>query len=251
MSRTDAESRPTAEDASEPSERSPFSFAWMLSLGVIVVVLLAAVTTIVVVRGGRSSTDPPPNAEAPSEPVRTSPSASVEAPYVPCGPVDQAQGGPLTAAPPADWDLVDTLALPTTAGGPATLTGNLATCYSPDSVGALTAAVQIYLRANVTGGELVRERQTTADSQWQSVEAQQQWEANPPQKPWLQLRAFRTGAIAANRVDVDLQLKTSTGEVTPVIHLELEWTGTDWVLGRSTRPPSQDDSAGLILWEGV
>lgn len=250
MTRTDTHSRPSTEEARQESERSPISLAWMLSLGVIVVALLGAITVIVVVRNGSPSTAPPPGPE-PTMPASTQPSASAEAPFAPCAPVAQAQGGPITEAPVTTWDLVDTLAVPTTAGGPGRLEGNLATCYSPDSLGALTAAAQIYLRANVTGGEIVRERQTTPDSQWQTESARLQWEENPPQKPWLQLRGFRTGTIDNNRVDVDLQLKSATGEVTPVFHLVLIWTGTDWVLGASTMTPTQEDTAGLIVWEGV
>lgn len=250
MSRTDAESRPTAEDASEPSERSPFSFAWMLSLGVIVVVLLAAATIIVVVRTGGAGVDPPPVVELTTAPVSTPPSASAEAPFVPCAPVDQAKGNPLVEAPDAQWDLVDTLALPTTAGGPGKVEGNLATCYSPDTLGALTAAVQIYLRANVTGGETVREQQTTPDSQLRSDEALREWETNPRTKPWPQLRAFQIGTIENNRVDTALQLKSADGQVTPIFRFEMVWSGTDWLLGAAYDQSSYDD-AGMILWEGV
>lgn len=248
MSRTDTDPRST-QDSEEETERAPINLAWVLSLGVIVLALLGAITVIVVVRGNNTATAPQQPVPAPGSPSVV-PSASAGAPFAPCAPVDQAQGGPITEAPVTTWDLVDTLAVPTTAGGPGKVEGSLATCYSPDTLGALTAAAQIYLRANVTGGDTVREQQTTPDSQWQTAAARQQWEANPPQKPWLQLRGFSTGAIENNRVNIDLQLKSSTGELTPVIHLIAIWTGTDWVLGASSSPPSQDASA-LILWEGV
>lgn len=250
MTRTDTHSRPATDQPGDDTERSPINPAWMISLGVIVLALLGAITVIVLVRSGDSSTPPQPQT-GPTTQASTQPSTSAEAPFTPCAPVAQAQGGPITEAPVTTWDLVDTLAVPTTQGGPGKVEGNLATCYSPDTLGALTAAVQIYLRANVTGGETVREQQTAPDSQWQTEEAKQQWQTNPPQKPWPQLHAFRTSSVSSNQVDVDLQLKTATGELTPVIHLVVVWTGTDWVLGRAITPPSQDDSVGLILWEGV
>lgn len=249
MSRTDTDPRST-QDSGEETERTPINLAWILSLGVIVIALLGAITVIVVVRGNSTSSAPQPQpVPAPGSPSVVS-SASAGAPFTPCAPVDQAQGGPITEAPVTTWDLVDTLAVPSTAGGPGKVDGGLATCYSPDTLGALTAAAQIYLRANVTGGETVREQQTTSDNQMRSEEAKRQWEENPRTKPWLQLRGFQIGTIEDNRVDAALQLKSADGQLTPVFRFQMVWSGTDWLMGPSYDESSYD-SSGLILWEGV
>lgn len=239
-------------DGRSPAEPSPdrarISLTWVLAVGVIIVAVLAAVIAIAVVRGERAP-------EANSSPAASVPASAATvgtqgaSQPAPCAPVTQASGGPVLAAPETTWSFVDSLAVPTTAGGPAVIDGPLATCYTPDTLGALTAAAQIYLRANVDpGGDVVRERQTTPDSDLQSQEAKEAWTKNPPQKPWLQLRGFRTGSIANNRVDVALQLKDANGRTTPPLTFAMSWTGTDWLLGRGS-VGSGDDS--LVAWEGV
>ena len=234
-----------------PPNRSPVSLAWVLAVGVIVVAVLAAVIAIAVVRGERApEVNSSPAASAPPASTGQAGSSPVVSQPTPCAPVTQATGGPVLAAPETTWTFVDSLAVPTTAAGPATIDGPLATCYTSDTLGALTAAAQIYLRANVDpGGDIVRARQTTPDSDLQTQEAKEAWARNPPRKPWLQLHGFRTGSIAGNRVDVALQLKDADGRTTPTLTFSMSWTGTDWLLGPGSVSSGED--ASLVTWEGV
>lgn len=234
----------------EPSpDRARVSLTWVLAVGVIVVAVLAAVIAIAVVRGERA----PEASSSPAASVPPTAAATVATPGAsptPCASATQASGGPILAAPETTWSFVDSLAVPTTAGGPKVINGPLATCYTPDTLGALTAAAQIYLRANVDpGGDVVRERQTTPDSDLQTQEAKEAWTRNPPQKPWLQLHGFRTGSITDNRVDVALQLKDADGRTTPTLTFAMSWTGTDWRLGPGSVGSGGDTS--LVTWEGV
>lgn len=64
-----------------------------------------------------------------------------------CVSTPTAQGGPLKTAPKTEWYVADTgQPMPKTAAGPRVMRDGLGFCYTPDTLGALTAVANISAR---------------------------------------------------------------------------------------------------------
>ncbi|CAI9411616.1 hypothetical protein [Aestuariimicrobium sp. T2.26MG-19.2B] len=224
-------------------------------LAAVVVVALVIGAVLVGMTWGTKQTAPTPTVSSPppsAPPTPSTPDSS--APSSPtvagCVRTATASGAPITAAPHTDWYIADTgQTLPKTKAGPFLMKDRLALCYTPDSLGALTAAVNIRSRMLSDAWEQVARYQTEpVPTDLELQKARESPDKAGLQKPYPVVTGFRMQTpIANNLAVVELRYQgTLAGKTIDMgDRVTLIWTGTDW---KQTGSDIQTETAGFTDW---
>lgn len=183
-------------------------------------------------------------------PIPTDETSSSPVAATRCKPTDVATGEPILSAPQTTWGQVDGIAVPATQSGPFEMAGPVARCYSPDMVGAVTAAANIYLRMIPANGIEVAKAQVTPTPTEQQLQAMQSRKLLPP---YPQVEGFKvTAPITGGQVTVWLQLRTVVdGKAGKIgVPVQMMWNGTDWMIV-NTDIPGEQSPTGYVPWAGA
>lgn len=168
-----------------------------------------------------------------------------------CVSTPTASGQPITEAPRASWYIADTgQTIPKTAGGPRVMKGRLALCYTPDSLGALTAAVNIQSRLFSDAWEEAARHQTEpAATEAEIAEARNSPEMASLRKPYASVTGFRMAKpISSNVVTLDLHVEgLVAGQAADLRStVTMVWTGADWK--QASVEVSKSSGTSFIEW---
>ena len=234
------------EQVTPGTDPSPFASKWwILSIGLLLGLVLMVVVVFAVLRpwepDAASQAGAPPGAAPQGGP------AEPPAGWEPCSQVDTPNPAPaLETAPATEWVEQDGVLLPKTAGGWHAYNAPIAECYTPDTVGALTAAYNIAVRLNIPGGRDVADKQVSKEINTASV-------TNEGRGMGGRITGFKTDKIDGNTTTVWLHFIRHDKAVDIGIPYGMEWTGTDWkMVPPPARNASYDVREGLddyIPWE--
>ncbi len=191
-------------------------------LGVIVALGAALAVTGVFGSGGPAT---PPAAAAPGAAVASTASASASV----CGLPGVELSGVLHEAPPAQWELVGTIAAPTVPGqGPGLVDGDgFRSCFAHTPTGAVVAAANLAALGSYPPVRARFNEQAIAPGPGRDAVLA----APPPPRasdgPRLQLVGFQLLRYSGAQAEVDLALRTSTGSLLAAT-VYLAWAEGDW-----------------------
>ncbi|MEJ8662308.1 hypothetical protein [Streptomyces sp. MS1.AVA.4] len=235
---------------------SPFASRWWQASGLFLAVLLVAAVVVILTTGQNESS----NDAAPGDGASPSPSASSgTGSDGDCPDLAGSQTMPRTA-PPADWQLVRSAAVPVSKeAGPAKVEGDVARCYAHSPTGALVAAAQIGTRYLVAEDwQTVMKEQTYGDGKDLLLEKREAFEKEQPSVAPVpgelgQIAGFQY--VTYTEQTAVLQVVTRFGSgVLQTSTLTLRWHGGDWQLEIPAVSPPQrtvDDLSGYVPWGGV
>lgn len=242
---------------SESTPRSESAWGKPITIfsGALIVVVAIAAVAIAVMSGG-DETQPTPSVSATPEGSAGSNSDSV------CGLNSSDQSIPTTAAPETTWELVGTIAAPTSSdAGPGLDDEGFHSCFAQTPTGALFAAANIMVQGsdadlaernvieNVAPGAgqekaLQATREALSEGSLGSVDER------------VQIAGFQVLEYTESAATIDLAVRSSNGVVASVVS-QLVWLEGDWkiVLQENGQPAvpirGLDSLAGYLLWSGA
>lgn len=165
-----------------------------------------------------------------------------------------------TVAPPADWDLFRTVALPVSSeAGPAVIDGDVARCYAHSPTGALMAAAQIGTRYTLAEDwQTVMEEQTVGDAKDGLIDARvelEETESPPAPQPGElgQIAAYDITTYSPDTAVVQLITRFVDGSL-QASTATLRWMDGDWryEVSQTSAPQKTVLSLqGFTEWGGV
>lgn len=194
---------------------------WWSAVGVVgVIVALGLVWTVVGLVGGGQR--PAPAVATPSADADT-PDPSV------CGLTDVVLSGTVDQAPRARWSLVGTIAAPTVDGqGPARVDEDgFRSCFAHTPTGAVVAAANLAAMGSYPPVRRRFSREAIAPGPGRDVNLTQPAPQGASDGVRLQLAGFRLLRYTGDQADLDLALRTETGQMFGAI-VFLAWAEGDW-----------------------
>ncbi|WP_024475495.1 hypothetical protein [Arthrobacter sp. CAL618] len=238
----------------DENHRNPFTRPGFIISAALVLALMAAVIVIAFIpRGGdepdAGSTEPT-TTETTSAPTATADGVEESI----CGLPSSGETA-LGTAPESDWELVGTIAAPTSPEqhGPGVVSDGVRSCFSNDVTGALYAAVNIAALAGLGEEEkLYSELSVPSPAQQQALENASTSPANNSIS--VQIAGFQIDSYTEESAVVRLGIRGSNG-VNLNYPVPLEWHEGDWKL---VVPPTGDtgvrevpDLTDFISWSGA
>jgi hypothetical protein len=164
------------------------------------------------------------------------------------------------AAPPADWNLFNTVAVPaSTTEGPARSDGDVARCFAHSPTGALFAAAQIGTRyAFAENWEEVVEKQTYGDGKKTLLDKRSAYEKTaepiaPVPGELGQFTGFQFVTYTPQTAVLQMVSRFESGTL-QVSTVTLQWNKGDWLyeIPAVTAPQKTIDSLeGYVSWGGL
>lgn len=235
-------------------ERSPWTRPGFLAACAFLVVI--ALLFVVVMVAGDGGND---GQQAASSPTPSTSASQHTEDGDGCPELEESNDVP-TTAPPAEWELFRTVALPVSQeAGPAVFEGDVARCFAHSPTGALMAAAQIGTRYTLAEDwTSVVEQQTYGDAKEQLIEGRTKVEATaspPPPEPGElgQIAAFDITTYSPQTAVVQLVTRF-TGGTLQVNTSTLRWMDGDWRYEVSqTNAPQKTIQTleGFTEWGGV
>ena len=221
---------------------------------------LAALAVWVIASPGQSlragSHHHPVTRQAASSPSIPSPSATAS-------PSSLDQSVPDSPPPGVTWQIIDTVALPSSAGaGPASVADGIPSGFAHTPTGALVAMVQIDFRHLIEPNFVAVTQADVANTPGRAqffdlVEADGLTNpTNPEPGTYLQLTGFQFVSYTPSTAVIQLLTARSDGSY-QVSTLSVAWDGNDWQLvlqADGTDSPNQQivsSPVGFVLWGGV
>ena len=221
---------------------------------------LAALAVWVIASPGQSplagSHHHPVTRQAASSPSIPSPSATAS-------PSSLDQSVPDSPPPGVTWQIIDTVALPFSAGaGPASVADGIPSGFAHTPTGALVAMVQIDFRHLIEPNFVAVTQADVANTPGRAqffdlVEADGLTNpANPEPGTYLQLAGFQFVSYTTSTAVIQLLTARPDGSY-QVSTLSVAWDGNDWQLvlqADGTDSPNQQivsSPVGFVLWGGV
>lgn len=241
---------------SSSSSESVWSKPITIFSGVLLAVIVVAAVVVAVVSGNKA--EPIPE----ETPVAETPYMGNSDTESSCGLSDADQSIPTTAAPDTNWQLVGTIAAPTSeSAGPGLNSDGLRSCFAHSPEGALFAAANIAVQGSdpdlavqsvevfVAPG-LGREKaiEITRDAVADGAIG------SPDQR--VQIAGFQVLEYEGDTATIDLAVRGSNGAVASVV-TQLTWLDGDWkvVLQENGQPAvplrGLDSLSGYLLWSGA
>lgn len=238
--------------------KSPFTRpGFIAAVAVIAVVVLVGM--IAVVSGLLSRQDPGPT---PTETATATATADPDAPTADdlsvCGLEGFERTSSLDAAPENDWELVGTIAAPTSgAAGPGVVDDGFRSCFAHTAEGALYAAVNFLA---IGTDDTIRPRLPELVAEGPGRDAAEEALASGSgggiAGPRAQVAGFRIGSYDGTNVTVDLALNYNDGRLISA-PLKLVWEDGDWKMVLTDTGALPLDAAllsnlgGYIPWAGA
>lgn len=244
---------------SDSEKAGPFkSLGSKVALAVVAVIvvlgLIVAVTSIVRVSTADpspSSTTDGPDGDDDDEPV-SSADQSV------CGLEGYETESSLEEAPEATWELVGTVAAPTTDAGPGKVDSDgFRSCYAHTAEGALLAAIGYFA---VGSDSRLQDKlpDLIADSEGRDVAIENAAGGQEPSATRIQLAGFRVNSYSGSEAVIDVVWAvTSSGGQLVSFPTALEWSDGDWKIALADdgqfpfAAAPVDNLGGYIAWAGV
>jgi hypothetical protein len=243
-------------DSSQPS--SPWSNRWWQASALFLLMLLILGGLVLFTSGG----DSPPDAAAAPAPPSSGPGSSASSGSSGDCPALPASAQIPRTAPPADWNLVSTVAVPSSKeAGPAVVDGDVARCFAHSPTGALVAGAQIGTRyAFAADWAKVVEQQTYGDGKQLLLDKRRAYEKTaepiaPVPGELGQFAAFQFVTYSPQTAVLQMVTRFETG-VMQVSTVTLRWdTGLgDWLyeIPSVSAPQKAVDSLdGYVPWGGL
>ena len=190
-------------------------------------------------------------------------SPSIPSPSATASPSSLDQSVPDSPPPGVTWQIIDTVALPFSAGaGPASVADGIPSGFAHTPTGALVAMVQIDFRHLIEPNFVAVTQADVANTPGRAkffnlVEADGLTNpANPEPGTYLQLAGFQFVSYTTSTAVIQLLTARPDGSY-QVSTLSVAWDGDDWQLvlqADGTDSPNQQivsSPVGFVLWGGV
>jgi len=190
-------------------------------------------------------------------------SPSIPSPSATASPSSLDQSVPDSPPPGVTWQIIDTVALPFSAGaGPASVADGIPSGFAHTPTGALVAMVQIDFRHLIEPNFVAVTNADVANTPGRAkffnlVEADGLTNPpNPEPGTYLQLAGFQFVSYTSSTAVIQLLTTRPDGSY-QVSTLSVAWDGTDWQLvlqADGTDSPNQQivsSPVGFVLWGGV
>lgn len=207
-------------------ETSPFrkkSFV-AAAIAVAVIALAAVIVLVTSIFGGASPEPLPSAAPTTSEP---SPSADAEEDPSVCGLEGSEDENTLSNAPDVDWELVGTVAAPTSAvAGPGTDEQGFRSCYARTAEGALLMVAN-FIAMGTDSTLQPRLVELVAPGPGRDALETEVGSSNSSSSSRAQVAGYRIGSYTADAATIDVVMNYSDGSFVS-IPLKVVWAEGDW-----------------------
>lgn len=219
------------------------------SAALLAIVIIAGIAIAIIGQGSSNEQEPEavPPAITPEEPTSASR----------CGLTASDQSALTTAGPPAEWELVGRIAVPTTEEhGPGAVEDGLRVCYSQTPAGAVVAAFNIVGQVSNPEIALSAYEEFLANGPGREAALEAYQETTGSTDVSVQFAGFQVLDFDEERALIDVVARGSNGVIlsTPV---ELVWEAGDWRLALQDNgqpliaPRTVPSLAGYVEWAGA